>query len=107
MEGILAPLPWTVRRSFIRVPYVANPAHELRDCSFDDFPKHQGSLRTDSALDLIHSFRSVGELISFLQSWLFFGLLSAFLGDIIDQNELTVDGYIECHQEYLHDKFQR
>jgi hypothetical protein len=105
MEGVSAALPWAGARASLKVPYLAPPMYQPLT-SFYDFPRHNGFLLTNDAVGLIRSCETIGSLTSFLQSWLFFELFSAFLERPIDRNDLVVDGYIEINRRPVHDHFQ-
>lgn len=103
MEGILLPLPWSVARASLRVPYLA---HQPRGRSFDYFPQHNKFHWTDDAVDLFHSCETTDSLTAFLQCSLFFGLLSAFLERDIDRDDFVDEGFINSGKEPVHEYFQ-
>lgn len=104
MEGVLPTSPWVVARASLKVPYLATPSYQSPGISFYDFPQHNGFPRTDDADDL--DGKTIGSLASFLQSWLFFELLSAFLERPINRDDFVADGFIEINQKGVHNHFR-
>lgn len=104
MEGILPAPPWVVPRAGIKVPYLATSTYQHSAISFYNFPQYNGFPRTDEADDL--DGKTIGSLASFLQSWLFFELLSAFLERPINRDDFVADGFIEINQKSDHDHFR-
>jgi hypothetical protein len=84
MEFIPLPYESTVRP--IKIPFVAVHQYDPDRTIFSEFPYGLG-YSTNEGLDLT---RSELELASFLQSWLYFGLLSRLLGKAVDQNNFRV-----------------
>lgn len=106
MEGILAPLPWTAPRRTLQVPYLAYPQFQPTGTLFEDFPQQNGVHRTDNAGNLVSSLQDITSLAAFLQSWLFFGLLSAFLEHEISRVDFVRGGFIDINQEAAHGYFR-
>lgn len=69
----------------IIVPLAAIIPYELG--SFEDFPRRYGFAEEGGRLDL--NTRTVPEVATVLQSWLYFGLLSEFLGRSVESQELA------------------
>jgi hypothetical protein len=103
MEGVLPALPWTVARAGLKVPYRATPTFQPAGTSFYDFPRENGFPSIDNANNL--GGNTVDSLTSFLQSWLFFELLSAFLERPINQRDFVANGFIEIDQKSVHNHF--
>ncbi|KAH8805251.1 hypothetical protein F5884DRAFT_885368 [Xylogone sp. PMI_703] len=72
----------------IDVPLVALIPYDFDTKDFSRFPERHGFLDKDGNLDLN---RSVTEVASLLQSWLYFGLLAEFAGRSIDVNSFRRD----------------
>jgi hypothetical protein len=68
----------TSDRPSIEVPYVCR--HPYDDGTFAEYPRRQGVQRYITRLDL---HLSNEEINSFLQTWLFFGLLSEIFEDFV------------------------
>jgi hypothetical protein len=108
MEGLSPAQSWVSTTSRLKVPYLrASPPRDLPpSASFYDFPRHDDISWTDDSVDLGKSFQSISSLTSFLQSWLFFQLLSAFLDYPVDCNDFVTDGSINLDQKAVHDHFR-
>ncbi|RYP48891.1 hypothetical protein DL768_005315 [Monosporascus sp. mg162] len=107
MEGIGPSQPWQSPTARLKVPYLASNANpDARvTVSFYDFPRHNGVESIDDAPSLRRSLPGISSLTSFLQSWLFFELLSAFLRHPLDRRDFVADGYINLDQESVHGHF--
>jgi hypothetical protein len=106
MEGIIAPLPWTAARATLSVPYLSQALYQPRSSSFESFLQHYGFQRADHAGDLIHGCETIASLTVFLQSWLFFGLLSAFLERDINREDFVTGDVVDINQEAVHVYFR-
>lgn len=104
MEGVLPALPWTVARASLKVPYLATRTFQHAGISFYDFPQYNGFPHTDDADGL--DGKTIGSLTYFLQSWLFFELLSAFLERPINRDDFAADGFIEINQKSVYNHFR-
>ena len=106
MEGVLPPLPWTAPRNILRVPYVARPVYRPSRGPFHSFPQLYGLSQTSNAADLIRSCETVSLLTSVFQSWLFFELISAFLGRDINWSDFVTEGYVDLYKERAYRWFE-
>jgi hypothetical protein len=112
MEGFFAPPRDRVQG--VKVPFVANFEnfeYDGRGLPFSEFGQRQGFSNKDrSSSSLEFRGKSMQEIASLLQSWLFFGLLEEFLGQRINRL-LFVDRHdasgatIWIDQDVIHDMF--
>jgi Heterokaryon incompatibility protein (HET) len=109
MEGFFAPPRDRVRA--VKVPFVANLDYDGPGPSFSGFAGRKGFSAKDgvaSSLDIQN--RSVQEIASLLQSWLFFGLLDEFFGKpinrllFVERHDVS-GGSIWMDQDIVHDLF--
>ncbi|EXJ77752.1 hypothetical protein A1O3_09981 [Capronia epimyces CBS 606.96] len=67
------------------VPYLCKPEHiNIKPLSFSDYPAQLG-FDKQAILFGDYSQHSVSDIASFLQTWLFFGLLEEFIGSSIER----------------------
>jgi hypothetical protein len=106
MEGILPKLPWALASPGLRVPYLATANYQPPDISFEKFPWQNGFPSTDDADGL--NGKTIRSLATFLQSLLFFELLSAFLKrpNPINREDFVADGFIHLDQKSAHNHFR-
>jgi hypothetical protein len=106
MEGILPKLPWALASPGLRVPYLTTANYQRADISFEEFPGQNCFLNTDDADGL--NGKTIRSLATFLQSWLFFELLSAFLKrpNLINREDFVADGFIHLDQKSSHNHFK-
>jgi hypothetical protein len=93
----------------VKVPYLARPDVQSACVTFENFRQYNGFPVTDNADGLI-SYK-IGPLTKFLQSWLFFELISAFLGRpsqrSIDRDHFAdKHGFIKIGQDKVHGYFR-
>ncbi|KIX03634.1 uncharacterized protein Z518_07187 [Rhinocladiella mackenziei CBS 650.93] len=107
MEGVLPSQPWLSPMSCVKVPCLSPSTHQPGKVPFYDFPRHSGLVSADDVASLARNFPTISSLASFMQSWLFFELLSAFLGQPVSRSDLVTDGFINLDQEAVHGHFWR
>jgi hypothetical protein len=108
MEGLSSAQSWITTTSRLKVPDLrTSPRRYLPpSASFYNFPQHRGYAWEDRSDFLYQNFPSISSLASFLQSWLFFQLLSAFLDHPVDCDDFVTDTFIDLDRKAVHDHFR-
>lgn len=88
------------------MPFVATAGFEPRGISFENIPRNYGLRETNSVEAIVHHCGSIDNLSSLLQSWLFFGLLAAFLNTEINQSDFVDGAVIKLDNDAVHEYFR-
>lgn len=106
MDGILQLDDWISPTCRIKAPVLGMRLSSRDLLPFYNHGAQYGLEVTCSEADLCLTFSSSRELTSFMQSWLFFGLLEGFLGHSINCYDFVRDDSIHIDQEAAHEHFR-
>lgn len=107
MDGILRLDDWISPTRRIKAPILGTRRSSRDLLPFYSHGAQYGLEPTCSEADLCLIFTSIRELTSFMQSWLFFGLLEGFFGHSISCYDFVLDGSIHLGQDAAHDHFNK
>ncbi|KAK5652174.1 hypothetical protein OQA88_10817 [Cercophora sp. LCS_1] len=107
MEGVLPAQPWSSPTARLKVPYLLLPTYLPWGVSFYGFPGHHGVHNTEDPAALAHTLKTTTALASFMQAWLFFELISVFLGFSVQPSDFVEEGFVNLDREIVHGHFRR
>ncbi|PCH00096.1 Heterokaryon incompatibility [Penicillium occitanis (nom. inval.)] len=106
MEGVLPKRDGLLPTARVTVPCLPHFANEPEESGFYEFPRLCGVPSTDDVESLLRAIPNISSLASFMQSWLFFKLLSEFLLQPVDRCSLGSNGFIDLDKGIMHSSFQ-
>ncbi|KAJ6436460.1 putative AC9 transposase [Purpureocillium lavendulum] len=107
MEGVSPVCNGVLPTNRLQVPYVVEDQQDFGDNTLREFPQFRGITLTDDIASLGLHFTTSSSLTSFMQSWLFFGLLRTFLRHPIPHTDFVSDGTINLGKQSVEDHFIR
>jgi hypothetical protein len=107
MEGVTSVPSSASISGHLKIPYLSAATYQPHG-SFYEFAAYHGVIQSEEPTDLTRRFETINSLASFMQSWLFFEHLAAFLGFPVDHSDfITEEGFVSLHQITAYNHFRR